>query len=876
MASDGPRYGSSGVSTSVAPESNDAWVSPGNAAQGASEPSDTAASVTAATYDSGDITTRLRISSLGFSIPAGATIDGVVVEVRRYCAAGSAVDYRVQLQDDTGTLIGNNKADTGTSWPGSYGSATYGGAADMWGAALTQAMVNDPDFGVVISASATGNNTDVYVAWARVTVYYTAGGDNRSGAAGNLASTATLTAAGKKAGKGPAGTLASTATQAMVGKAAKGGAAGNLALTPGLSMVGLKHGLAGGGGGAQTPAFRDKASVASLATEGITTIELPAGVVDGDLMLLVVYLTATSGSITAPGGWTPIYQNSVPASSTSSHASLFYRVANNEPAGYDITHTNGRCTASITALSGVDGTSPIQDSDVAVDSAAGLTVPAPSVDPTGDTLLVTFHGGRILGNGAVASWTPDSAETERVDQPSGVPAISNSAHEVATQDVGAGSTGTRTATAGGTGVTSVDWIAYSVVVNPAGGGGGGPSISLSASLTATGGKIDNRTGTASATFTPTLTAAGKAAKRGAAGDLASTVTVSGGAGRKGGRGAPTYTPPVTLAAAGKSARSGAGGNVAGAPNLSALGRKGGKGAPTATFSPSLALGSRKEGKGAGGVITVSVSAMAATGGKGVDNRTGTAAATFSATLTGAGRKEGRGAGGAIGLTATQAIAGRKAGKGAAPNLNPTITMSAVGTKSEVHTGTASATFTVNLAAAGRKAGRGTPSATFPADLSAIVGRKGGKGAGGAIGLTATMAATGTQAYILALSASLAATGRKATGGAAGSLPLTPNLAAQGRKRALGAPTLPATASLVAQGVSGHRGTGNLSVAPVMAAAGSTGRRGLAGDLLVGYSMGAVGVANRRTLVGNELGGVAQQGTGGVVRQQDTRARITEG
>lgn len=174
MASSGPRYATSGVTAlGGAPETRAPWVNPGNAAQGASEPSDSEAAVTAANYDAGYTSEQLRLTGYGFSIPDGATINGVTVVVRRrYFAGGPAVDYRVQLWNDA--QIGDNKALTGTNWPSAtLGNQSYGGTADGWNANLTAAIVNASTFGVVLSATANGANTDIGVAWISITVEYT-------------------------------------------------------------------------------------------------------------------------------------------------------------------------------------------------------------------------------------------------------------------------------------------------------------------------------------------------------------------------------------------------------------------------------------------------------------------------------------------------------------------------------------------------------------------------------------------------------------------------------------------------------------------------------------------------------------------------------
>ena len=169
MATAGPNFPSAAVNNSVAPENTDAWVNPTNVfSDNATE-----AQITAASFDSPDISQQLVTSGYGFTIPTGATIDGITVEIdRRSIIASSGVDNRVQLRDDSGTLVGTNKA-TATVWPTSSTVATYGGAADTWTASPTVTMVNDADFGVVLSAKANIANADIGVDFIRVTIDYT-------------------------------------------------------------------------------------------------------------------------------------------------------------------------------------------------------------------------------------------------------------------------------------------------------------------------------------------------------------------------------------------------------------------------------------------------------------------------------------------------------------------------------------------------------------------------------------------------------------------------------------------------------------------------------------------------------------------------------
>ncbi len=163
----GVNYPATKTTQSVAPESNDNWVTIANI--GANDSA--YASITAATYDANDISYRAKAQGFGFVIPAGTVIDGIIVQIERRCAAGSAVDYRVQLLDENGNLVGDNKADTVNAWAAVDTMKPYGGTTDLWGwSGVTATKLNNANFGVVVSAKATGADTDIYIDYIRVAI----------------------------------------------------------------------------------------------------------------------------------------------------------------------------------------------------------------------------------------------------------------------------------------------------------------------------------------------------------------------------------------------------------------------------------------------------------------------------------------------------------------------------------------------------------------------------------------------------------------------------------------------------------------------------------------------------------------------------------
>jgi len=173
MADTGVKYPGTLASTKLGMGGdNNAWVDPDNA--GADDAA--YASITAATFDTNDESLALLATNFNLGVPAGATIDGVVVEIERYYADGTVVDYQARLYSG-GALYGDAKA-AGVNWgvyPSSVGIVTIGGATDKWGATLDSDIVNNAGFGVAYVCQATGTNSDAFVDYIRMTVYYTAG-----------------------------------------------------------------------------------------------------------------------------------------------------------------------------------------------------------------------------------------------------------------------------------------------------------------------------------------------------------------------------------------------------------------------------------------------------------------------------------------------------------------------------------------------------------------------------------------------------------------------------------------------------------------------------------------------------------------------------
>lgn len=144
-----------------------AWTNPGNSIS--SDNADATASL-----NTGDVTNYLKSLNHGFSIPTGATIDGIVVEFERAVSSPNrATDSAIRIVK--GGVIGSTNRSAGAGWPGSDTYASFGGASDLWGETWTPADINASDFGVVLSATCPGDGGGTPVAQVdhiRITVYY--------------------------------------------------------------------------------------------------------------------------------------------------------------------------------------------------------------------------------------------------------------------------------------------------------------------------------------------------------------------------------------------------------------------------------------------------------------------------------------------------------------------------------------------------------------------------------------------------------------------------------------------------------------------------------------------------------------------------------
>jgi hypothetical protein len=118
----------------------------------------------------------LKATNFGFSIPSGATINGILVEIEKKANGYHGYDDNVKIVKADGTLGTTNKADNSNLWEITDTYHSYGSSSNLWGETWDDTKINDVDFGVAISArnNTNGLGNTLSVDHIRITVTYTA------------------------------------------------------------------------------------------------------------------------------------------------------------------------------------------------------------------------------------------------------------------------------------------------------------------------------------------------------------------------------------------------------------------------------------------------------------------------------------------------------------------------------------------------------------------------------------------------------------------------------------------------------------------------------------------------------------------------------
>jgi hypothetical protein len=144
-----------------------AWTNPGNALS---------SNGSYATAPVGDTTTTnyLQCVGYGFTIPTGASINGITVSVERSSTNTGTQDAAVRTVK--AGVIGTTDRSTATAYPTTDTYEAHGGAADLWGTSWTAADVNNANFGAAFASQkpgTAGGSRTISVDHIEITVDYT-------------------------------------------------------------------------------------------------------------------------------------------------------------------------------------------------------------------------------------------------------------------------------------------------------------------------------------------------------------------------------------------------------------------------------------------------------------------------------------------------------------------------------------------------------------------------------------------------------------------------------------------------------------------------------------------------------------------------------
>jgi hypothetical protein len=120
-----------------------------------------------------DVSSYLKTTGLGFSVPSFATVTGFHVNYRRGALSGTGIsDHAVRIVKG-GAVKAQDKSSPNV-WSTDENFYGYGDTNDLWGESWTPADVNSPDFGAALSVEYAGAGNDwARVDWVYVTVFFT-------------------------------------------------------------------------------------------------------------------------------------------------------------------------------------------------------------------------------------------------------------------------------------------------------------------------------------------------------------------------------------------------------------------------------------------------------------------------------------------------------------------------------------------------------------------------------------------------------------------------------------------------------------------------------------------------------------------------------
>ncbi len=135
---------------------------------------------TVAKSTSGTASTKIvKGNNFGFSIPTGATINGIEVKIYRKASANTSTNYvkttELLISPDDGAT-GSDLSDIATKWATTDELITAGGPTELWDLTWTPSQINGTGFSVFMTVTLTRGTTGTVTAYwesVSITVYYT-------------------------------------------------------------------------------------------------------------------------------------------------------------------------------------------------------------------------------------------------------------------------------------------------------------------------------------------------------------------------------------------------------------------------------------------------------------------------------------------------------------------------------------------------------------------------------------------------------------------------------------------------------------------------------------------------------------------------------
>lgn len=165
MASEGPSGG--GTAANDATVGTIDWTNPTEIL------SDDASNSYIAESNTGQ-TKYIKVTNFSFSIPTGATINGIKVTfTKSKYGTVTANDEEVKIVKSNGSIGTENKALAG-EWTDASVEYDYGNSTDLWNESWESSDINNSNFGVVLSANvALGSGEYARLKYVKLTVTYT-------------------------------------------------------------------------------------------------------------------------------------------------------------------------------------------------------------------------------------------------------------------------------------------------------------------------------------------------------------------------------------------------------------------------------------------------------------------------------------------------------------------------------------------------------------------------------------------------------------------------------------------------------------------------------------------------------------------------------